>query len=107
MIRGDVCYYTFKAPDKRRPVLVLTRTNVISFLNEISVAPITTTIRDNDSSVWLDESDGVREACAVNLDYIQTVSKEKLGKPFAHLSETRMNEVLEAIKFAFGFDKDK
>ena len=105
MIRGDVCYYTFKAPDKRRPVLILTRTNAVSFLNEISVAPITTTIRNNDSSVWLDESDGLREPCAVNLDYIQTVPKEKLGKPVAHISEARIGEVLEAIKFAFGFDK--
>src|SRR5438067_1736746 len=61
MIRGDVCYYTFKAPDKRRPVLVLTRDRALSFLNEITVAPITTTIRKNDSSVWLDESDGMRK----------------------------------------------
>jgi mRNA interferase MazF len=105
MIRGDVCYYTFKAPDKRRPVLILTRTSAISFLNEVTVAPITTTIRDNASSVWLDESDGMREPCAVNADYIQTVLKSRLGSPIAHLSENKLEEVFEAIKFAFGFDK--
>ncbi len=105
MISGDICYHTFKAPDKRRPVLVLTRTNAISFLNEITIAPITTTVRDNDSSVWLDESDGMREPCTVNLDYIQTVPKQKIGKTISHLSEEKIQEVFEAIKFAFGFDK--
>ena len=105
MIRGDICYHTFKEPDKRRPVLVLTRTHAISFLNQVSIAPITTTVRENETAVWLDESDGMRENCVINLDYIQTVPKHRLGKVFAHLSEEKMNEVFEAIKFAFGFDK--
>lgn len=60
MIRGDVCFHTFKEPDKRRPVLILTRTNAISFLNEVTIAPITTTVRENSSSVWINESDGMR-----------------------------------------------
>lgn len=87
MIRGDVCYHTFREPDKRRPVLVLTREDAISFLNEVTIAPITTIVRDNNSSVWLNESDGMREACAVNLDHLQTIPKQKLGKIIAHLSE--------------------
>jgi len=105
MIRGDVCYHTFKEPDKRRPVLILTRTDAISFLNEVTIAPITTTVRDNNSSVWLNESDGMREAGAINLDHLQTVPKQKLGKIIVHLSDEKMQEVYEAIKFAFGFDK--
>ena len=105
MIRGDICYHTFKEPDKLRPVLILTRTNAVSFLNEITNAPITTTVRDNNSSVWLNESDGMREACAINLDHLQTVPKQKLGKIIVHLSDEKMQKVYEAIKFAFGFDK--
>jgi mRNA interferase MazF len=35
--RGEIRWYTFAAPDKRRPVLLLTRTNVIDTLNEIIV----------------------------------------------------------------------
>lgn len=104
MIRGDVCLHTFKEPDKRRPVLILTRTNAIAYLNEVTIAPITSTIRDNRSSVWLDESDGVGEVCAVSLDHLRTVPKNKLSGPIAHLSEPKMLEVLDAIKFAFGFD---
>jgi len=46
MIQGDVYHYTFKEPDKRRPVLILTRSSLIPELNAITIAPITTTIRD-------------------------------------------------------------
>lgn len=105
MIHGDFCLYTFKEPDKRRPVLIFTGTNAISFLNGISIAPITSTTRDIETSVRLDESDGMSRVCAINLDYIQTVPKNKLGKIIAHLSEERMQEVFEAIKYAFGFEK--
>lgn len=105
MIRGDIWYYTFKIPDKRRPALILTRTSAIPFLNEVTVAPLTTKIRDNETSVWLDENDGMREACAINLDYIHTVPKAKVGTVIAHISDEKMQEVLEAIKFAFGFDQ--
>jgi len=105
MIQGDICYHTFKSPDKRRPVLILTRNAAVSDLTWITIAPITTTMRNLPTEVWLDEDDGIDEECAVNLDNIQTVQKEKLGKVTAHLFKERMQEVFEAIRFAFGFDK--
>jgi len=105
MIQGDICHHTFKSPDKRRPVLILTRNAAVSDLTWITIAPITTTMRNLPTEVWLDEDDGIDEECAVNLDNIQTVQKEKLGKVTAHLSKERMQEVFEAIRFAFGFDK--
>ncbi len=103
MIQGDVCWHTFKEPDKRRPVLILTRNAAISNLNSVTVAQITTTIRNLDSVVWLNEDDGMREECAVNLDNIQTVPKNKISKIITHLSVEKMREVREAIKFAFDF----
>lgn len=103
MIQGDICLHTFKSPDKRRPVLVLTRNSVIPDLSWITIAPITTTLRNISTEVWLDESDGMSEECAVNLDNIQTVQKEKLGKIIAHLSIQKMREVRQAIDFAFDF----
>ena len=45
MKRGEIRWYTFALPDKRRPVLILTRDEVIDQLNEIIVVPITRTIR--------------------------------------------------------------
>ena len=43
MKRGDIRWYTFQLPDKRRPVLILTRDEVINRLNEIIVVPATRT----------------------------------------------------------------
>jgi mRNA interferase MazF len=105
MINGDICYHTFKSPDKRRPILILTRSSAIPDLTWVTIVPITTTIRNLPTEVWLDETDGLSEVCAINLNNIQTVKKEKLGKIIAHLSDERMQEVFEAIKFAFGFDQ--
>ena len=103
MRQGDVFTYRFKEPNKSRPVLILTRTDLISQLNVVTIAEITTTLRDNDSEVWLNESDGMREDCAVNLTNLQTVAKNKIGSYITHLSAERMREVREAIEFAFNF----
>jgi mRNA interferase MazF len=105
MNRGDVVWHKFKEPDKARPVLILTRNEAISQLNAVTVVPITTTIRGLRSQVVLNEGDGMREACALNLDWTQTVPKKQLREVITRLSDDRMDEVLEALKFAFGFDK--
>jgi mRNA interferase MazF len=95
-----VRWYTFKSPDKRRPVLILTHNSVIEYLNEITIAPITSTIRDIASEVRLGEEDGMPGECAVNLDHIQTVHKDHVGRLLAALSRERLAEVRGAIRFA-------
>jgi len=102
--QGDIYWYKFKEPDKRRPVLILTRNSATSFLGSLTVAPITSTIRDIPTEVILTENDGVLTECAVNLDNIQTVQKAKIGAFISHLSFRRMREVRKAIEFALGFD---
>ena len=104
MRRGEVRWYIFKEPDKRRPVLILTRDSAIGFLNALTVAPITTTIRDMPSEVFLSSEDGLLTNCAANMDNIQTVSKRKIGPLIASLSQERMVEVNRAIAFALGLD---
>jgi mRNA interferase MazF len=102
--QGDIYWYTFKEPDKRRPILVLTRDSAISFLSSITVAPITSTIRSIPTEVLLSQSDGLFTTCAVNLDNIQTIQKSRTGAFIAHLSSQRMGEIRSAIEFALGFD---
>jgi mRNA interferase MazF len=102
--RGDIYWFAFEAPDKRRPVLILTRDSAISVLNTVTVAPITSTLRDVPSEVALDRSDGMPTACAANLHNIQTISKHKLGSRVAHLSPGKMAEVEAAIAFALGLE---
>jgi mRNA interferase MazF len=103
--RGEVRWYTFRSPDKRRPVLVLTRSSAISYLSGITVAPLTTTIRNIPSETLLTpEEDRVPEMCVVNLDNVQTVQKQQLGALITTLSTPRMVEVEQALCFALGMD---
>ena len=104
MKQGDVYWYAFRPPDKRRPVLILTRTSALRFLTGITIAP-TTTIRGIKSEVVLTpEDDGVFSNCAVSLDNIQTIQKSNVADFITSLSSERMREVREAIEFALGFD---
>lgn len=102
MKRGDVCWYTFQSPDKRRPVLVLTRDSAIGVLNAVTVAPITSTIRGIPTEIVLTSDDGMAQACAANFDNLQTIPKSKLSTPIAQLPARRMREVAAAISFALG-----
>lgn len=103
--RGDIRWYTFPRPDKRRPVLVLTRSSAISYLGVLTIAPITTTIRDIPSEVLVTRADGLTRDSAVNLDHLQTVSKGRIGSMIARLAPGKMRKVQAALLFALGFDE--
>ena len=104
MKQGDVYWHTFRSPDKRRPVLILTRSSMIPYLTGITVAPITTTIRNIPSEVFLSVADGMDTGCAVNLDNIQTIQKSQLGAYITSLSDDLMRDVRAAIEFVFDFN---
>ena len=103
MRRGEVRLYRFPKPDKMRPVLILTRDSALEFLGEVTVAPITSTIRDIPSEVILDEADGLPRACAVNLDHVQTVARGKIGPVITTLGTEKMARVRSSLLFALGF----
>jgi mRNA interferase MazF len=104
--RGDICWYTFKTPDKKRPVLILTRDSAIAVLNSVTVAPITSTIRSIPTEVVLTQEDGLPDTCAANFDNLQTVPKGNIGDRISHLTSRKMKDAAEAISFALGFDVD-
>ena len=105
MKRGEVRWYKFSPPDKKRPVLLLTRDAILEYLGEVTVAPITGTIRDIPSEVCLDKEDGMPQDCAINCDHLQTVSKNRLGALVTTLSATKMREVSSAVAFALGLGR--
>lgn len=102
--RGDIHLYDFARPDKRRPVLILTRGSSIGLLATVTIAPITSTIRSVASEIILDIEDGMKGACSINLHNIVTVSQERLGRRIASLSAPRMREVCAALRFSLGCD---
>lgn len=103
--RGDVRWYRFGAPDKKRPVLVLTRESAIDYLSDITIAPITSTIRNIPTEVLLTGNDGMPRDCAVNLDHVQTVPKAKIGALVTHLHSAKIAEVRKALLFALDFSR--
>jgi len=104
--RGEVRWYTFRSPDKRRPVLILTRDSAIEVLTGVTIAPITSTIRDIPTEVTLTPAeDGILTESAVNLDNLQTIPKANLGGLITILSPEKMEAVENGICFAFGIDR--
>ncbi|MBA7712987.1 putative endoribonuclease MazF2 [subsurface metagenome] len=103
MKRGEVRWYKFIKPDKKRPVVILTRNSIIEFLGEVTVAPITSVVRNIPSEVFLSINDGMPKNCTINLDHMQTVSKSNIGSLITTLSSEKMSELRSAILFALGF----
>ena len=102
--RGDVRLYQFAPPDKKRPVVILTRDSAVPYLSTVTVAPVTSTVRGVPSEVLLTQDDGMKTQCAVNLHNVVTVAQDRLGKRVAQLSSARMAEICAALRFSVGCD---
>lgn len=100
MKRGEIRWYKFKSPNKKRPVLILSRNSIMGYLGEVTVAPITSTVREIPSEVQLNRQDGMPRECAVNCDHIQTVSKAKIGSLITTVSAEKLTRVRDAATFA-------
>lgn len=104
MRRGEIRWYTFAAPDKRRPVLLLTRDEVLNVLNEVIVVPATRTVRGLDTEVLLSPSEGMPTICALNFDHVSLAQRARLGPVLATLPDARWPEVERALRIACGFE---
>lgn len=98
--RGEIWLYTFASPDKRRPVLVLSRQKAIEMLQTVLVAPVTSSIHGSPSEVLIGIEDGLKNDCAVNLDQVQTVDQGKLRHFVATLTPAKMSAVCRALRIA-------
>jgi mRNA interferase MazF len=94
--------YTFAAPDKRRPVLVITRQDVIDLLHTVMVAPITSTIHGAPSEVIVGVTEGLKHESAVNLDHVQTVEQSRLVRRLGQVGALKMRDVCRALAIAVG-----
>ncbi len=102
--RGEIWLHAFGAPDKRRPVLVLSRPKVIPLLSTVMVAPITSTIRGAPSEVVIGLDEGLKGESAVNLDHVQTVAQVALRHYVGRLTGSKMAAVCRALAIAVACD---
>jgi mRNA interferase MazF len=100
--RGEIWLHTFKAPDKRRPVLVLSRQSVIPLIRTVMVAPVTTAIRGIPGEVRVGTEEGLKQLSVINLDHVQTVEQRKLHHFVGSLGPEKMEEVCRALAIATG-----
>lgn len=100
--RGEIWRYEFAAPDKDRPVVILTRQEVLPLLHTATVAPVTSTIRGLPSEVMVGAEEGLKRDSAINLDHVQTVEQRRLYKYIGSLGEAKMRQVCRALAIATG-----
>ena len=102
--RAEIWTYEFRRPDKRRPVVVLSRKEAISVLHTVIVAPITSTIRGLPSEVVVGMEEGLKHKSAVNLDHVQTVERSRLSRYVGRVGSAKMRTVCRALAVATGCD---
>lgn len=104
MKRGEVWWAEQPEPIGRRPVILLSRDEAYEVRNAVSIAQITTTIRNIPVEVQLDEKDGLPQKCVANLDTITTIKKAILTKRICSLRADKIEQINEAIKFALSLE---
>jgi mRNA interferase MazF len=94
-LQGDVWWAS--ADDKRRPVLVITRSDAIPVLARLVVAPVTRTVREIPTEILLGPDDGMPTECAASFDNLQPIDRRLLTERIAMLDVTRRHEICGAL----------
>ncbi|MBI1757623.1 MAG: type II toxin-antitoxin system PemK/MazF family toxin [Actinobacteria bacterium] len=90
--------------DKVRPVVVLTREVVRPYLSNVSVAPITSTVRGLSTEVPVGVANGLDRASVVSCDNITTIPVRQLLSQVGYLLPAQEPALTEAIVAAFDLD---
>ena len=101
---GDIRLVQFERPDKTRPCVILTRTSAIPYLNALTVAPVSRTLRGAPTEIALGVDVGLKTESAANLHAVQTVRKERVGRFIGSLDPSRKAEIRRALLFALELD---
>ena len=104
MRRGEVWWAELPKPLGRRPVVLLSRDEAYKVRNAVTVAEVTTHIRDIPVEVHLGKEDGLPKPCVVNLDTITTIRKELLKGSICMLSYEKVDAINKAIEFALDLE---
>ena len=83
--------------EKRRPVLVVTRSDAVPVLTAIVVAPITRTIRGIPTEIRLGEAEGLPADCAASFDNLQRIRRSVLTERIGDLS-SRRQQICTALR---------
>lgn len=107
MKQYEIRWADMPAPIGRRPVLLLTRTPAIKYLNKVIVAQVTTTIRHIPQEVNVGKAEGLKRPSVANFDNLHVVAKSRLGDLVGVLDPSRSFEVKRALGYAFDWPELK
>ena len=102
--RGEIWLLELPRPDKRRPVLILSRPSLIPLLHTVTVAAITSTLRGSPTEVELGTAEGLKQASCVNLCNLFTVHKNELRSFVGSVDREKTKEVCQALAIACACD---
>ena len=94
--QGDVWWA--EAEDKRRPVLVVTRSEAVPVLQRIIVAPVTRTIRGIPTEVALGAAHGLAEDCVASFDNLQPIRRTFLTTRVGELGVDERDGICRALR---------
>lgn len=100
MTRGEV--WLAHAGRKRRPVLVLTRPEVLDVRQLVTVAEVTTSIRGLAAEVHVGADVGLDRPSVVNCDGLHTVPQASLTTYVGAVGEDILENVCAAVAYALG-----
>ncbi len=102
--RGDIWLLALARPDKRRPVLVLSRPSLIDALHTVTVAAVTSTLRGSPTEVELGPEEGLKRTSCANLCNLFTVPQSRLRRFVGSVGRQKMLDVCRALAIATDCD---
>lgn len=101
MNRGEV--WLAEVGRKRRPVLILTRAEVLDVRALVTVAEISTSARGLAAEVALDHLEvGLDRASVINCDGLHTIAQSTLTTRVGEVNELTLRRVCSAVSYALG-----
>lgn len=101
MTRGEI--WLAQVGRKKRPVLVLTRSEVLDVRALVTVAELTTSIRGLAAEVRIDHHDvGLGRPSVINCDGLHTVAQSSLTTPVGEVDADTIAKVCSAVNYAIG-----
>ena len=87
-----------EAEEKRRPVLIVTRSDAVPVLTWVVVAPVTRTIREIPTEVSLGVSHGLPVDCVASFDNLQPIRRSFLTQRAGALQIEELDEICRALR---------
>lgn len=94
--RGEL--WLMEPPNRKsRPALVVSRDEAIPVLNNVVVAPVTTTVRNIPTCIPVGPAEGIDRDSVASFDNLAAVPKSVLTRRLGRLDQARQTQICDAL----------